>query len=195
MNKQEVIKDIIFYGRVLYEMGLVSSHGGNISVRMDDKLIITKTGRMSGFLKEEDLIELPIFEKTDKDKEASIELIVHREIYKKNPQINAILHAHPIYATTLGYFLEEFIPIDIEGELFLKKVAVVNVSKPSASEELAKSLADVFNKGYNTAIVRNHGSFSVGKNLNEALKYTSALENSAKIYYLKQSFDKRDLLR
>ncbi|MCX7759903.1 MAG: class II aldolase/adducin family protein [Hydrogenothermaceae bacterium] len=182
MNR-EILDQIRFTGRVLHELGLVSSHGGNLSIREGDSLYITKTGRMAGFLKDEDIIKLPIYQETDRDREASIELIVHREIYKQNQNINAIVHAHPITAIVLGYFLEEFTPIDIEGKLFIKKVAVVNVSQPSASLELALSVAHKFKEGYNTVIVRTHGSFTVGKTIDEALKYTSTLENSANIFY------------
>lgn len=179
----EIIKQMQFTGMVLHQLRLVSSHGGNLSVRDGDYIYITKTGRMAGFLKEEDIIKLPIFQETPQDKEASIELIVHREIYKKNPEISAIVHAHPITATTLAYFLDEFEPIDIEGQLFIKKVPTCIVSKPSASIELAESLAEIFKKGYVVSVVRSHGSFAVGKSLNEALKYTSTLENSAEIFY------------
>ncbi|MGC9187796.1 MAG: class II aldolase/adducin family protein [Sulfurihydrogenibium sp.] len=179
----EFIKQLQFTGKVLHELKLVSSHGGNLSVRDGDYLYITKTGRMAGFLSEDDIIRLPIFKETEKDKEASIELIVHRRIYQKNPEIGAIVHAHPITATTLAYFLDEFVPIDIEGQLFIKKVPVCVVERPSASLELAESLADIFTKGYVVSVVRSHGSFAVGKTLNEALKYTSTLENSAEIYY------------
>lgn len=181
MNR-DILNQIIFTGRVLHELGLVSSHGGNLSIREGDYIYITKTGRMSGFLKDEDIIKLPLNVKTEEDKEASIELIVHRQIYIENSHINAIVHAHPIFATTIGYFLEKFDPIDIEGQLFIKTVPVVIVSKPSASAELAIALAEVF-KYHNTAIVRSHGSFCVGKTINEALKYTSTLENSAQIFY------------
>lgn len=167
---------------VLHQLGLVSSHGGNLSIRDGDSIYITKTGRMAGFLKDDDIIKLPVDRQTDRDKEASIELIVHRQIYIENPHVNAIVHAHPIFATTIGYFLEKFDPIDIEGQLFIKTVPVVVVSKPSASVELATAMGQVF-KNHNTAIVRGHGSFSTGKTINEALKHTSTLENSAQIFY------------
>lgn len=180
---KDIISQMQFTGRVLHELKLVSSHGGNLSVRDGEYLYITKTGRMVGFLTQDDIIKLPLYQETEKDKEASIELIVHRRIYQKNPDISAIVHGHPITATVLAYQLEEFIPIDIEGQLFLKKVPICVVEKPSASLELAENLAEIFNKGYVISVVRSHGSFSVGKNLKEALKYTSTLENSAEIYY------------
>ena len=179
----DVVNQIIFTGRVLHELKLVSSHGGNISIREGDYLYITKTGRMAGFLKAEDVIKLPIDQETDQDKEASIELIVHRQVYKDNPKLNAIVHAHPTTATTLAFFLKDFIPIDIEGELFLKKVPILDVDKPSASLELAIGVSKLFKEGNKICIVKNHGSFSAGKNIDEALKYTSTLENSAEIFY------------
>lgn len=179
---KEIIDQIIFTGRVLHELGLVSSHGGNLSVRDGDYLYITKTGRMAGFLKSDDIVMVPVERETELDREASIELVVHRQIYLENPHVNAIVHAHPVFATTIGYFIERFDPIDIEGQLFINTVPVVVVDRPSASKELAEALAKVF-KNHNTAIVRSHGSFSVGRTINEALKYTSTLENSAHIYY------------
>jgi len=179
----DIIQQIIFTGRVLHELKLVSSHGGNLSIKDGEYLYITKTGRMAGFLTEEDVIKLSIHKETKQDKEASIELIVHRQIYKDNPNINAVVHAHPITATALGYFLKEFIPMDIEGELFIKKVPILEVEKPSASLELAIGVSKLFQEGYKICIVKNHGSFSTGKTINEALKYTSTLENSAEIFY------------
>ena len=100
----DIIQQIIFTGRVLHELKLVSSHGGNLSIKDGEYLYITKTGRMAGFLTEEDIIKLPIHQETKQDKEASIELIVHRQIYKDNPSINAVVHAHPITATALATF-------------------------------------------------------------------------------------------
>lgn len=180
---RDLIGQIKFVGRVLHEMNLVSSHGGNISVRDGDFLYITKTGRMAGFLSEDDIIKLPISEQTEEDKQASIELVVHRTVYKENEGINAVVHAHPIFATTLGYFLDEFIPIDIEGQLFIKRTPVVSVLKPSASLELANTVSENFCKGFNSVIVKTHGTFSAGKTLEEALKYTSTLEKSAEIFF------------
>src|SRR4030042_122482 len=50
-------KEFRAVGRMLWEAGLVSSHGGNMSVRLPDGgLLITRTGAMLGRLDEGDLV-------------------------------------------------------------------------------------------------------------------------------------------
>ena len=185
MINKSIIEEIIFTGKVLYEEKLVNSHAGNISVREGDYLYITKTGKMLGFLKEEDIIKLPIYKETEEDKIASSELIVHRAIYRSS-NFNAIIHAHPIYATTLTFFLDkEFIPIDNEGKLFIKSVPIIDVDNASGSLELADAIVNTIRKTDNGVyLVKKHGSFVCSKNLNYALKLTSDLEFCGKIYYL-----------
>lgn len=178
-----IYKDIIFTGKVLYREGLVTSHAGNISVRYKDSIFITKTGRMLGFLRKGDIVEVPVFNEDKKDKEASSELIVHREIYKRT-DAKAIIHAHPVYATALTFKLKDFfIPIDNEGKLFIGKVPIVEVEKPTASPELAIAVSETL-KEYNICLVKTHGVFIKSDNLNYALKLCSDLEFCAKIYTL-----------
>ncbi len=184
-EKKSIIQDIIFTGKVLYNEGLVNSHAGNISVRLGDNLLIKKTGKMLGFLKEENIIELPIFEETEDDKYASRELIVHREIYKKT-DAKAVIHAHPINAVALTFILDDyFIPIDSEGELFVGKVPIIQVENPSGSKELAEAVPKTFNREKTDfVLVKTHGSFIKADSLNTALRYTSDLEYCAKVYNL-----------
>ncbi len=178
-----IYKDIIFTGKALYREGLVTSHAGNISVRYKDNIFITKTGRMLGFLRKDDIVEVPVFNEDKKDKEASSELIVHREIYKRT-DAKAIIHAHPVYATALTFKLKDFfIPIDNEGKLFIGKVPIVEVEKPTASPELAIAVSETL-KEYNICLVKTHGVFIKSDNLNYALKLCSDLEFCAKIYTL-----------
>ncbi len=182
---EKIIEDIIFTGKVLYQEGLVNSHAGNISVRFENSIYITKTGAMLGYLTPDDIVEVPIVGTSPNDKIASSELIVHREIYKKTEH-KAIIHAHPIHAVSLTFFLEDtFIPIDNEGKLFVKEVPIIEVENASGSKELADKLSDKFkNTGKNIILIKKHGSFVAHKDLNYALKLTSDLEFCAKVYYL-----------
>ncbi|NPA54561.1 MAG: aldolase [Aquificae bacterium] len=182
---EKIIEDIIFTGKVLYNEGLVNSHAGNISVRFEDDIYITKTGAMLGFLKPDDIVEVPVFSTSENDKQASSELIVHRAIYKKT-EAKAIIHAHPVYAVALTFLLEEkFIPIDNEGKLFVGEVPILDLEHASGSKELAEKLSDMFKKtGKNIVLIKKHGSFVIYDNLNYALKLTSDLEFCAKIFSL-----------
>ncbi len=182
---EKIIEDIIFTGKVLYQEGLVNSHAGNISVRFENSIYITKTGAMLGYLTPDDIVEVPVVGTSPNDKIASSELIVHREIYKKTEH-KAIIHAHPIHAVSLTFFLEDtFIPIDNEGKLFVKEVPIIEVENASGSKELADKLSNKFKStGRNIILIKKHGSFVAHKDLNYALKLTSDLEFCAKVYYL-----------
>ena len=179
---KSIIKDIIFTGKVLYQEGLITSHSGNISVREGNTIYITKTGSMLGFLTEEDIIKVDI-DPTEKDSEASRELIVHRAIYQKT-DAKAIIHAHPVHMVSLSFNLHnEFTPIDSEGELFIGTVPIVDALIPSASQELADKVSDAM-KNSDIVVVRRHGSFIKSHNLDKALQLTSDLEYCAKIFTL-----------
>ena len=184
-KEKQIIQNIIFTGKVLYKEGLVNSHAGNISVKDDEFLYITKTGSMLGFLKPKDIIRLPIYAKTQMDKEASSELVVHREIYKQT-KAKAIIHAHPTYAIALTYFLKDtFTPIDNEGKLFIGDVPILEIENASGSKELAQALSLKFKETKKSIIlVKTHGSFVISDTLNFALKLTSDLEFCGKLFYL-----------
>ena len=175
----DIKRQIIFAGEVLYKENLVNSHAGNISVRENDKIYITKTGAMLGYLTEDDIAEVDM-NPSEKDKEASSELIVHRRIYQKT-DAKAVIHAHPINMVALSFKLDRFIPIDSEGKLFIKEAPIVEVHIPSASQELAEKVSETL-QNYNIAVVKTHGSFVKADNLITALNLTSDLEYCAKIY-------------
>ena len=83
-------------GHALFSRGLVSSQSGNLSIRMGDRLIITRRGSNLGALQEKDLVETGINKNDRATPMASVELPVHRAIYQ-NTQARAIVHAHPTH--------------------------------------------------------------------------------------------------
>ncbi len=175
----DIKRQIIFAGEVLYKENLVNSHAGNISIRENDKIYITKTGAMLGYLTENDIVEIDI-NPSEKDKEASSELIVHRRIYQKT-NAKAVIHAHPVNMVALSFKLNRFVPIDSEGKLFIKEVPIIEAKIPSASEEVAEKVSSTL-KEYDITVVKTHGSFVKADNLITALNLTSDLEYCAKIY-------------
>jgi len=181
---EEVIDKLITTGRVLWEEGLVTSHGGNLSCRYEDKIIITKTGTKLGFLKKDDFVVVPISGKIGDYPEASSELIVHLEIYK-NLNVNSIIHAHPPFSVALSFNVKEIIPIDTEGSLTFHKCPVIDVKEASASLELAQKVTECL-KDNKITCVKGHGTFCATNNLEEALFLTSALEFASKILIFNQ---------
>jgi len=178
----EMFRDI---GRDMYLHNLISSHGGNISVRFGDRVVIKRRGAMLGNLKPHDLIETGL-EKNDSGVAlASTELIVHRAIYKATPAL-AVVHAHPRRAIAFSLSRDEIIPIDNEGSYLLKKVPVVSVEFASGSRQMADTIAEAL-VSYKIVMMRGHGSFSTGQTLDEAFQWTDALEEVCEIIlYSKQ---------
>ena len=170
-------------GRDLFVSGLVSSHGGNMSVRLGDRIVITRRGSQSGQLTAGDLIETELHKNDSNIMLASSETPVHRAIYLNTAAL-AIVHAHPRTAVAFSLLQDEIVPVDNEGSYLLHRIPVV--SSPIASGTgLAEVVATAL-KRYKIVMVRGHGCFSIGQLLEEAYQLVSCLEESSQIlYYLR----------
>ncbi|MBI5399782.1 class II aldolase/adducin family protein [Candidatus Saganbacteria bacterium] len=166
-------------GRLLFQERLIDSHGGNLSWREGDKIFITGLNVMLGDLKPEDIIEVGLEPGAD-DQKASRELPTHRALYK-NSAIKAIVHAHPANAIAISLTDNKIIPQDSEGLFLYKSAPIVRVRDGVGSEETVRLLPSFLGKENVIAVVKGHGSFAVGQNLEEAYKYTSCLENSCRV--------------
>ena len=172
----EMFRDI---GRDMFVSNLISSHGGNLSIRLGDRVIIKRRGAMLGNLKPHDLIETGI-EKNDSGVAlASTELLVHRTIYMKTPAL-AVCHCHPRTAIAFSLSRDELVPLDNEASYLLKKIPVVTEEFPSGTPEMANKVAEAL-VNYKIIMLRGHGSFATGQTLDEAFQWSSTLEESCQI--------------
>ena len=166
-------------GRDLYDADMISSHGGNLSIRLGDRLIIKRRGAMLGRLKPHDLIETGI-EKNDSGVAlASTELLVHRTIYMQTPAL-AVVHCHPRTAIAFSLSRDEIVPVDNEASYLLKKVPVIWEEFASGTPEMANKVAKAL-QSYKIIMLRGHGSFATGQTLDEAFHWSSTLEESCQI--------------
>ncbi|MFH1386797.1 MAG: class II aldolase/adducin family protein [bacterium] len=160
-------------GELMFREGLVDSHGGNMSIKKDDKIYITRRNAMLGDLKENDIVE-------GDDENASREIIVHRAIYKETKAL-AIVHTHSASAIAVSITDNKIIPQDSEGQYLYKSAAIVRAHQSIGSEEVARLLPTFLQPPNVVAVVKGHGAFAIGENLEEAYKYASSLENSCKV--------------
>lgn len=167
-------------GRDMFLSGLLSSHGGNMSVRMGDRIVITRRGSQLGRLGPEDLVETGLYEDDSGIMLASSETPVHRTIYLQTSGL-AIVHAHPKVAVALSLIEDEIVPIDNEGSYLLHKVPVIS-SEVASGVAMAGIVAESLQK-YKITMVRGHGCFAIGQLLEEAYQWVSCLEESAMIIY------------
>lgn len=174
-----MFEDFARFGKLLFQEGLIDSHGGNMSVLDGDKILITRRDAMLGDLGKEDIIEVGL-EPGGKDEEASRELPTHRAVYKQN-KAKAIIHAHSANAIAISITDNKIVPQDAEGLYLYKAAPIVRVRDGIGSEETVRLLPSFLNGENVVAVVKGHGSFAIGQSLEEAYKYTSSLENSCKI--------------
>jgi L-fuculose-phosphate aldolase len=123
-----------------------------------------------------------------------MELPTHRELYKQNKG-KAIVHAHPASAIAISITDNKIVPQDSEGLYLYKAAAIVRVRDGVGSEETVRLLPSFLGGGNVIAVVKGHGSFAVGANLEEAYKYTSCLENSCRVLVAVRSSGNRPQLQ
>lgn len=178
-----MLKEFQRVGRQLLQLGLITSHGGNASVRKDDYVYITCHMAMLGDLEKGDVVKVSFSHKDPlKMLNASKEYPVHMEIYETTGA-DAVIHAHPVHAIALSLVRKVIKPLDTEGMVMVGDVPVIathKVAEAVGNRQVAKAVAGALKK-WRVVVVKGHGSFAVGKTLDEALCYTSTLEDSSKI--------------
>ncbi len=171
-------------GRDLFTRGLVSSHSGNLSIRLGERIIITRRVSQLSCLCENDLVETGISKNDRATPLTSMELPVHRAIYQQT-QALAIVHAHPPHAIALSLTEAEIVPND-EGLSVVGRVPVLDWHTEASPGEPAAVIALAL-KRHRVVMVRGHGSFAIGQLLEEAYRLTTALEESCQVICLFKS--------
>jgi len=172
-------------GHELFTQGLVSGTSGNLSIRLGDRLIITRRGSRLGCLQENDLIETGISKNDRSTPLASTELNVHRTIYQQTSAL-AIVHAHPPHVVALSLTDTEIAPSDTDGLSVVGLVPVLGWHMKVRSGGLANIIAEAL-KQERIVMVHGHGSFAVGQLLEEAYSCTTTLEESCRVICLLRS--------
>lgn len=172
-------------GKDLFTQGLVTSNNGNLSVRLADRIIITRRGCRLGSIQEQDLIETGISKNDRSTPLASMELAVHRAIYQTTPA-TAIVHAHAPHSIALSLTETEIVPNTAESLAILGRVPVVGWNTEVKPGGLADTIAEAL-KESRVVMIHGHGSFAASQLLEEAYNYTAALEESCQIFCLLKS--------
>jgi L-fuculose-phosphate aldolase len=182
----ELRQAIIACGRLCYERRLMTANDGNISVRVDgERVLITASGVSKGRMEAQDLILLDMegnVLQAAAGRKPSSETPMHLEAYRQRPDIRAVIHAHPIFATTLTVAGHD-LPLDVLPEVMLTlgEVPTTAYATP-ASHEDAEVIRELI-RTHNALLLRQHGSLTVGIHLEEALIHLERVEHVAQVYY------------
>ncbi|MCL2231804.1 MAG: class II aldolase/adducin family protein [Treponema sp.] len=185
MTEQETKELICEIGSRTYKNGFVVANDGNITVRLNEQeYLTTPTGVSKGYMTPDMIVKVnENGEKLTGSMEPSSEVKVHLCIYRHRPDVNAVVHAHPPYATVFAVTrtaLDKYIMP--EAATWLGAIPSVPYARPS-SVELAEGLIPYLPK-YNCFLLENHGTVTVGPDLMAAYFKTEQIEFYAKVLYL-----------
>jgi L-fuculose-phosphate aldolase len=181
----EIAHQLVAVCRRLYEKGFVTATDGNVSVRLPNgNVLTTPTSLNKGKVKESDLVEVTLEGKTvTNDRKPSMELDMHLFIYQQRSDANAVVHAHPIYATG---FATARIPLDKhllpEVVFGLGAIPLARYATPS-TKEVAESIAP-YVKTSTAILLENHGVVTFGKDLDDAFFKMEKVEHAAHIAFV-----------
>lgn len=158
---KEIKREICAVGRKLWLRQFVDGNGGNISYRIGPNEIICTPTMLSKFdLRPRDLCMVDLEgRQIAGTKDATSEILLHLEIYKKVPQARAAVHCHPPHAT--GYAVAGLVPPNMmipEFEIFVGKVAIAPYETPG-TKAFAETVLP-FVEHHNTVLLKNHGVVS-----------------------------------
>ncbi|MCF7806011.1 MAG: class II aldolase/adducin family protein [Candidatus Marinimicrobia bacterium] len=166
--------------RRLSSIGMMPASDGNVSLRLDEKtVIITPTGIRKEQLKPQDLVHIQP-EDDDVSDRASSEWRMHAEIYRKFPDVNAVVHAHPVHLTAWG-LRDELPDISLlyETAETIGNIIMIPAEEPG-SAEYAKLVADALADA-SVGIMKRHGAVAVGESIEEALFRLERAEHLAHV--------------
>lgn len=100
----ELARQMIAAGNLFHARGWVPATGGNFSARLDaERVLITASGNHKGELVEADFLIADLDGKPlESGRKASYETLLHMQIYRRHPDVGAVLHTHSTANTVLS---------------------------------------------------------------------------------------------
>ncbi len=179
LEAREMICEI---GRRVYNRNYVAANDGNISVKVGlNEIWTTPTGVSKGYMTPDMMVKMDLSGQVlSGNLKPSSEVKMHLRVYNENPEVNAVVHAHPPVATSFaiaGIPLDK--PVLPEAIVLLGNVPVAPYALPG-TQEVPDSIAP-YCKTHNAVLLANHGALTWGRDLMEAYFRMESLEHYATI--------------
>jgi L-fuculose-phosphate aldolase len=184
MLLQEEREELVKYGKMIIEAGLTTGTGGNFSVYNREKnlMAITPSGIPYVTLKPEDVVIMDLDGNVvDGELVPSSEYAMHSIVYKNREDINAMVHMHSTFCTTLSALNEPLPAVDylvaFSGGKEVKCAKYATYGTP----ELAQNAMDALGN-QNAVLLANHGLNAVAGNMMMAFATAEQIEFCAEVY-------------
>ncbi len=181
-------------GRRMFARGYVAANDGNISVRLDERRVLTTpTGVSKGFMRPEEMVVVDLEGNPLSEGRPSSELPMHLFVYRERPDVHAVVHAHPPYATgfaTAGQALDKCVLAEVV--VTIGSIPLAEYGTPS-TQELPETLKPYIHS-CEAFLMANHGVVTVGKDLMDAYFKMERVEHYAHIVFIARALGGEQVL-
>jgi L-fuculose-phosphate aldolase len=194
-TESQLRADIVEVGRRMYDRRYTAANDGNISARLGtDRLLMTPKGVCKGFMSPDMMCVTDLNgRKLEGDRDPSSEMLMHLEVYRQRPDVQAVVHAHPPTATG---FAVAGIPLDraVLAEVLttLGSIPIAAYATPS-TQELPDAVRKYI-KAHDGMLLANHGALTVGSDLYSAYYKMETIEHFATISLVARVLGRENLL-
>jgi 3-dehydro-4-phosphotetronate decarboxylase len=188
--------DIAAFGALLTGLGLAHGATGNISVRLDDGLLVTPTNARLGRLDPARIARLDRDGRHLGGDQPSKEAFLHQCVYEMRPDARAIVHLHSTHSVAISCLagLDESDVLPPLTAYYVMRVGKLPLVPyfPPGDTRLAAAVRQVA-AGHAAVLLANHGPVVAGRSLDAAVGAIEELEATARLYLLLQGQKARPL--
>ena len=181
-------EDFSLFCRLLYERHLVTGFGGNASVRVGDKILITPSGCSLRDMNPEMVVTVNKEGRVLKGGTPTKDVEVHLGILHARPDINVVCHVHGAFIIATSTLIEpgpDVLPALTPGFVFFARPLTMIPFMAPGTKELARAVTEQFsNASCRALLLQNHGLVTVGENFEEAVNVAEEVDEAARIYIL-----------
>lgn len=178
---------LINAGMKMFDSSLTVETWGNISYRdpASGKIYVTPSGMDYCSCTPDDIVVYSLDGgHLEGKRKPTMELELHLSVLRARPEINAVLHTHPIYSMVFACLGWEIPPVmDESAETLGGTVNVAQYALPG-SDELAANCVRALGKDGYACLLQSHGAVCLGETMEDAFRTANVLEISAQVYHM-----------
>lgn len=188
MLLEEERNAIVEHGKKLISAQLTTGSGGNLSIfnRTEGLVAIKPSGVDYFVMRPEDIVVVdPQGVVVEGELRPSTELRFHLALYQHRADVNAVVHTHQVYATTIACMNWELPAVHYLIGYAGNKVPLAPYAT-FGTQELSENIVRTIGS-YNACLMANHGIVTVGPDIQMAFSVAEELELVARLYYQAKS--------
>lgn len=175
-------KQLVETSRRLVTDGINRGTSGNISLRCEQGFLITPSGIAPHLMSVDDICLLDRKGNLLEGMKPSSEWRMHRDVYLARPDVQAVVHTHSTFATTIACMEKDVPPCHYMIAVTGGNTIPCAPYALFGSQELSDATVATLGKGY-ACLLAHHGMLVAGYSLDHALAVTAEAESLCEQYW------------